>query len=108
MSFLSPWSAILAGALALQLLVLLYFLKLRRQTLRISSTLLWEKSFHDLQVNAPFQKLRWSLLLLLQLLLMSLVLFALGEPVIRGEGSSASRIILLIDRSASMSATDAP
>ena len=102
MTLLSPWSALIAAAIAIPLLVLLYFLKLRRQRLTIASTLLWQKSFEDLQVNAPFQRPRWSLLLLLQLLALLAMLLALAEPVIRGEGEISARSILLIDRSASM------
>lgn len=106
-TFLSPWTALLAAAVALPLLILLYFLKLRRQPMRIASTLLWEKSFQDLQVNAPFQRLRWSVLLLLQLLLLIALLLALSEPLWRdGSGANAGRIVLLIDRSASMNARD--
>ena len=94
-----------AAAVAMPLLLLLYFLKLRRQTLRIPSTLLWRKSFEDLQVNAPFQRLRWSLLLVLQLLMLAALLLALAEPLWRSAGpASASRIVLVIDRSASMNA----
>src|SRR5688572_5629676 len=50
-TLLSPWSALTAAAIAIPLLVLLYFLKLRRQRLTIASTLLSQKSFEDLQVN---------------------------------------------------------
>ncbi|MDY7109868.1 MAG: VWA domain-containing protein [Planctomycetota bacterium] len=107
MTFLSPWTAFLAAAVAIPLLLLLYFLKLRRRTLRIASTLLWRKSFEDLQVNVPFQRLRFSILLLLQGLLILLLLLALAEPVVEGRVRPAPRMILLIDRSASMSATDA-
>jgi hypothetical protein len=106
MSFLSPWSALGAAAVAVPLLLLLYFLKLRRQTTRIASTLLWPQSTEDLQANVPFQRLRWSLLLLLQLLIAAALIAALGRPVLLGPGASASRLILLIDRSASMSATE--
>ena len=106
-TFLSPFTALLAAAVAIPLLLLLYFLKLRRRTLRMASTLLWRRSFEDLQVNVPFQRLRFSLLLLLQFLLLLLLLFALAEPVIKAEVRPAPRIILLIDRSASMNAADA-
>lgn len=104
-TFLTPWSAVLAAAIAIPLLLLLYVLRLRRQRLRIPSTLLWMKSFEDLQANVPFQRLRWSLLLLLQLLMLLLLLLALAQPSIRGEEGMATRIVLLIDRSASMNAT---
>lgn len=107
MSFLSPISAVLAGAVALPLLLLLYFLKLRRRYQRVSSTLLWRNSFNDLEVNAPFQRIRGSLLLLLQALLLGLLLLSLAQPVVGGQERVASRLVIIIDRSASMSATDA-
>ncbi len=104
MSFLTPWSALIAAAIAVPLLVLLYFLKLRRQTLRIPSTILWRTATEDLQANVPFQRLRWSLLLFLQVLLIAILLAALARPVVQTGRGAAARIILLIDRSASMNA----
>ena len=104
MSFLTPWSALVAAAIAVPLLVLLYFLKLRRHALRIPSTLLWRSATEDLQANVPFQRLRWSLLLLLQLLLITVLVAALARPVVQTGRGAASRMILLIDRSASMNA----
>jgi hypothetical protein len=106
MSFLSPWSAVGAAAVAVPLLLLLYFLKLRRQTTRIASTLLWRRSTEDLQANVPLQRLRWSLLLLLQLLIAGTLIAALGRPVVLAAGATPARVILLIDRSASMNAAD--
>jgi hypothetical protein len=103
-TLLTPWSALIAAAVAVPLLLLLYFLRLRRQRLRVPSTLLWEKSFEDLQANALFQRLRWSLILLLQLILLAALLLALAQPAVRGETGIASRTVLLIDRSASMNA----
>jgi len=101
-NLLSPWSAAIAAAIAIPLLLLLYVLRLRRRHVRIASTLLWQKAFEDLQANVPFQRLRWSRLLLLQLLMLILLLLALGEPVFRADHEAASRLVLLIDRSASM------
>jgi len=104
-TFISPWTALIAGTAAVGLLVALYFLKLKRQEVQISSTLLWQRAVQDLQVNAPFQRLRRNILLLLQLLAVLAVLAALARPILqaRGEGK---RYVLLIDRSASMNATD--
>ena len=104
MTFLTPWSAMFAAALAVPLLLLLYFLKLRRRTLRVPSTLLWPGARDDLQVNVPFQRLRYSILLLLQLLILACFLLALGQPVVESQATSPARLVLIIDRSASMGA----
>ena len=61
-------------------IVALYFLKLRRQPLEVPSTYLWQKSIEDLHVNSLWQRIRQSLLLYLQLLLLLLVIFALLRP----------------------------
>ena len=88
-------------------IVLLYFLKLKRQPLEVPSTYLWHKSIEDLHVNSIWQRLRQSLLLFLQLLLV-----AVGDagPVAArlasGSKLTGDRFIFLVDNSASMGATD--
>ena len=75
---------------------------LRRQTRPVSSTLLWKRAVEDLQVNAPFQRIRNNLLLWLQLLILALAAFTLGKPMIDAEERSQDTLVLLIDQSASM------
>jgi len=106
-NFLSPLPAIIAAGIAIPSLLVLYFLKLKRRELTISSTLLWKKAIQDLQVNAPFQKLRRNLLLLLQLLLLALLCLALSRPVSNYSPGAGKTSIILIDRSASMNAVEA-
>lgn len=106
MTFLSPLAGLLAAAIAVPALLLLYFLKLRRREERVPSTVLWRKAVQDLQVNAPFQKLRRNLLLLLQMLLLIALVLALSQPTVPYRPSAGASNVLLIDRSASMSATD--
>lgn len=106
-SFLNWPTAAIAAGLAIPTLLVLYFLKLRRRELAISSTLLWKKSIQDLQVNSPFQKLRKNLLLLLQLLMLLLLLLALAKPVVNYKPGAGKLTVLLIDHSASMNAKDA-
>ncbi|HEX4125380.1 MAG TPA: VWA domain-containing protein [Tepidisphaeraceae bacterium] len=98
--------AAVAAMLAIPLLVLLYFLKLRRRPADVPSTLLWKKAITDLQVNAPFQRLRRNLLLFLQLLLLALVILALARPITHYRAGAGRTTVILIDNSASMSATD--
>lgn len=106
MNFITPWLAAIAAAIAIPSLIILYFLKLRRRDLEVSTTLLWKKAVQDLQANAPFQRLRRNILLFLQLLVLAAVLFALAQPMIKGQTLSGERFVILIDRSASMSSED--
>lgn len=106
MEFLTPLVGLYAAAAAVPLLLLLYFLKLKRHEAIVSSTLLWKRAVRDLQVNAPFQRLRRNLLLLLQLLALAAILLALAGPVLDLQRGPGRRYVLLIDRSASMNATD--
>src|SRR5689334_24790739 len=105
-SFTTPLPGAIAAALAIPALLVLYFLKLRRREMPVSSTLLWRKAIQDLQVNAPFQKLRRNLLLLLQMLLLLLLTLALSRPVANYYRGAGKTSVILIDRSASMSARD--
>ena len=106
MEWLTPMTALYAGAAAVPLLLLMYFLKLKRVEQIVSSTLLWKRAVQDLQVNAPFQKIRRNLLFLLQLLLLLAILLALSGPVLLMTAGPARRYVLLIDRSASMNTID--
>jgi len=84
----------------------LYFLKLKRQPLAVPSTYLWSRTIEDLHVNSLWQRLRQSLLLFLQLLLIVLLAITLIRPGWKGTELIGSRFIFLIDNSASMGATD--
>jgi hypothetical protein len=105
MSLLAPFA--LLGALVVgPLIVAMYLLKLRREERTVSSTFLWRKMVRDVEANAPWQKLRRNILLLLQLLLLLLLVLALARPFFRTAGISGRNLIVIIDRSASMAATD--
>ena len=104
MGFLAPLS-LLFGLLAVPV-VALYFLRLRRVDRRVSSTMLWREMLRELEVNVPWQRLRASVLLLLQLLAVALLAFALARPYFSRSSGVRSDLILFLDASASMSATD--
>ncbi|MBM4109161.1 MAG: VWA domain-containing protein [Phycisphaerae bacterium] len=106
MTLLDPTAAIVAGLLAGPVLLLWYLLKLRRRPVRVSTTMFWRQAFQDLQVNTPLRWLRASWLLLLHVMGLGLLVVAIGRPALRAEGPPARRVYLLLDRSASMSATD--
>ncbi len=92
-------------ALAVPIL-LLYMLKLRRKPVQVSSTLLWERLLRDQQANTPWQKLKRNLLLLLQLLILAALVVAFARPALPTPVVATGAVIVLLDASASMNATD--
>lgn len=106
MTFATPLIAGIIAAIAIPSLIILYFLKLRRKPMDVSTTLLWKKSIMDIQANAPFQKLRRNILLLLQLLALILLIAALAQPRTEQVSAGGQRIVIMLDRSASMAAND--
>jgi Ca-activated chloride channel homolog len=105
MSFLAPL-ALISTFIIGPIIVAMYLLKLRREDRRVSSTFLWQRIVRDIEANAPWQKLRRNLLLLLQLLLLLLLALALARPFFRTAGIAGRNLIVIVDRSASMQATD--
>ncbi len=104
MSFIAPLNflfAALLGAILVQ-----YILRLKRKEREIPSSLLWQSAIRDLQANAPWQKLRSSLLMWLQLGFVLLAVLALVRPALKVLSSGGQTIAVVIDASASMQATD--
>ncbi|MBA3876190.1 MAG: hypothetical protein C0498_04510 [Anaerolinea sp.] len=104
MSFVSPLA--LLGLLFVPAVVAMYLLKLRRNDAVVPSTLLWQRLVADVEANAPWQRLRRSLLLLLQLLLVLLLAALAARPFLERPAGLAGDLVLVIDTSASMAATD--
>ncbi len=104
MSFLNLGAFLFA--LSIPAVILLYFLKLKRKEKVISSTLLWNQLIRDTRANAPFQRLRRNILLLLQILILSLLVVALTRPFFPAKVPQGKNIILILDSSASMQSTD--
>ncbi len=106
MQFLAPTTLIALLPLG-GIIVLLYLLKLRRREVVIPSVLLWQRAVQDVQANAPFQKLRRNLLLLLQLMALAAIVGGLAAPFIMAQRLGGKSTVLVLDASASMGATDA-
>ena len=104
MSFLTPIAFALAALLPI--IVAMYFLKLRREDHLVSSTYLWQRLVRDYEANAPWQRLRRNLLLVLQLLFLIALVLALARPFVRTKGAAGQSLILIVDTSTSMAATD--
>ncbi len=104
MPFTTPLA--LLGLLFIPVVVAMYLLKLRRDEAVVPSTLLWTRLVADVEANAPWQRLRRSLLLLLQLLLVLALALLAGRPFVERPAGLARDLVLVMDTSASMAATD--
>lgn len=95
------------GLLALAApIIALYMLRMRRREREVSSTLLWEQAIRDVRANAPWQKLRPNLLLLLQLLALAALVIGLARPFWLGATPLGANLVVIVDVSGSMNATD--
>jgi hypothetical protein len=87
--------------------VVLYILKLRRRVVAVPFSPLWERILRDKEATSLFSKLKRILSLLLQLALLALLVLALGDPRAAESLLKGRTVVVLVDSSASMQATDA-
>jgi Ca-activated chloride channel family protein len=101
---LASLAAIFAAAGAL--VVAFYILKLRRRTIAIPFSPLWQRILKDKDATSLFSKLKRLLSLLLQLALLALLVLAIGDPRAAATLVKGRNLVVLVDASASMQATD--
>lgn len=90
----------------LGLIIALYLLRFRRPSAPVGSLHLWKSLTRDREANSLWQRLRISTLLVLQLLAMSALIVALARPWTPSSATTGQNAIIVVDVSASMSATD--
>jgi hypothetical protein len=98
-------TAMLWAALAIPIVVF-YILKIRNRRVPVSTILFWRQIFEEKQPRSIWQHLRHLLSLLVQLAFLLLVVSAIAEPIFKWEIRDARRLVLIVDNSASMNATD--
>jgi Ca-activated chloride channel homolog len=86
--------------------VVLHVLRPRRPPVEVSSTFLWREVARPVSVAAPWQRLRPSVLLALQLLAVVLLAGAVARPVRATGARLAEHTVFILDASGSMAATD--
>ncbi len=96
----------LGFAVIIPLIILLYLLKPQRQEMMVSSTFLWEQVQKDIEASNPWQRLKKNLLLLLQLLAAVLLVMALTRPYLPVAQDSVRHLVVVLDCSTSMAASD--
>ena len=108
MSFLGLTLAQLGTAFAVfgGAVTLLYILKLRRRRVHVPFAKLWMRVLKEQESTSLFRRLKRLLSLLLQLAFLGLLVGALGDPRLSTEVMSGRTLLLLVDASASMQASD--
>jgi hypothetical protein len=94
------------AAVAGGLTVVFYILKLRRRPVAVPFSRIWERILRDKEATTWWSRLKRLLSLLLQLALLLLLILALGDPRIAGSLITGRNVVVLVDGSASMKATD--
>jgi hypothetical protein len=93
-------------AAIIPVIIIMYLLKPRYQEKLVSSTWLWEQAVRDIEATSPWQRLRRNLLLILQLLVAFLLVLAVIRPSLNLPGTTGRHLIVALDCSPSMKATD--
>lgn len=104
MTFASPIALTLI-ALALPI-VALYILKVRLRRVPVSTNLFWKQIYEEKTPRSLWQHFRDLTSLLLQLLMLLLLVLAVADPYFSSQLLQAKRVVLVLDNSASMRATD--
>ena len=102
MQFLEPMGA--WALLALAAVLAFYLLKRQYEERTVPSTYLWRMALRDESASRPLERLRRSMLLILQLLAAALFALALMRPALPGH--TAGEFVIVLDASASMQAAD--
>ena len=105
MNLTNPGALIWAG-LAVPI-VIFYILKIRMKRVPVSTVMFWEQVFEEKKPRSFWQTLRHLLSLLVQLIFLGLLVFAVTEPFFNSEIRDQRRLVIVVDNSASMRATDA-
>lgn len=103
MTFLSPIYFLFLSAIPL--VIFLYLLRTRRQTLVVSSIYLWKRYTREEQRYSLFKKILRDILLILQILSIIFITLGLVRPTIFTP-ARLNRVVFIIDTSCSMQSTD--
>ncbi|MEQ1827539.1 MAG: VWA domain-containing protein [Pirellula sp.] len=83
-----------------------YILKIRLRRIPVSTNLFWNQIFDEKPPRSLWQNFRHLLSLLLQLLMLLLLILSIADPYFPWQLLQARRIVVVMDNSASMRATD--
>ncbi len=104
MTLTNPWGLLFLGLVVPVLM--LHLLRSDRRRVIVPSALLWDDDPDPRTAARPWQRLRWTLPLVLQLGVVAIASTALAGPALRRDTPLAKHTVLVVDASASMGAQD--
>ncbi len=104
MSLANPMALVLLGLAAP--VIGFYILKIRPRRAPVSTLMFWRRIHEDRKPRSLWRRLRHLLSLLLQLVFLSLLVAAVADPLFRWQQARSRRIVIVVDDSAGMAATD--
>ncbi|MBP5305673.1 MAG: BatA domain-containing protein [Lachnospiraceae bacterium] len=84
------------------LIILLYMIKQKAKDVQVPSTYLWREAYKSVQSDTPWEKLKHNIIMYLQLLAVLSLIIACLSPILKNGKSSADRVIVGLDTTASM------
>jgi Ca-activated chloride channel homolog len=87
-------------------ILIFYFMKLRRKEIPVSASFLWKKALQEARVDSFFQRLRMNILLILQILFIVFLSISLARPYMKSFRNLPPKMIFILDGSASMQARE--
>lgn len=85
------------------IVILLYILKRKYKVKEIPSCLLWKEAYKNTQANTPWEKLKVNIMMIIQIIIFLILIFALMNPFLNFGGKEYTNLIIAIDKTASMS-----
>ncbi len=95
-----------AAAIAAALTILAYVIKMRRRRFEVPFGSLWKRVLEQRDANSLFKQLKRLLSLALALAILALIFVAMLGPTLGLRDHRARTVVILLDASASMKATD--
>ena len=85
-------------------IIFMYLLKQKAEKKEVPSLFLWKETYHNIEANTPWEKLKKNWLMILQIILFCVLIFALMSPFLAGCGRNSDHVVIVIDNSGSMNA----
>src|SRR5262245_42647982 len=101
---LTPFQTTLLAASTTAIVVGLYFLKLRRRRMLVSSSVLWQRVLDSRLSESVWDRLRRIVSILASVVIALLIAMSIARPEIEWLTGKAERIVLVMDTSPTMNA----